>query len=114
MLSHVPAHLVPTTAHSAAVAVDLSGRLCVRQYLTLTYERITVSAAGGEVLRDLRAPAAEEEQRFEAAGVAQAARARGGGSSGVLDALEAAEAAQEEADGRRGDPPQPTDAVPTT
>jgi len=56
------------------------------------------------VLRDLRAPAAEEEQRFEAAGVAQAARARGGGSSGVLDALEAAEAAQEAADDRRGEP----------
>ena len=67
--------------------------------------RCVVAAAGGEVLRDLQAPGREEEQRFEAASVAQAARARGDGSSGVLDALEAAEAAQEAADGRRGELP---------
>ncbi len=77
--------------------------MCVQWCQPLAQRRPVVCAAGGEVLRDLRAPAAEEERRFEAAGVAQAARARGGGSSGVLDALEVAEAAQDAADGRRGE-----------
>ena len=47
------------------------------------------------MLHDLRAPTEEEEERFEAAGVAQRARAQGRDSSGVLDALEAAEAAHD-------------------
>ena len=54
------------------------------------------------MLHDLRPPDEEEEEQLEAASVAQLARAQGGGSSGVLDALEAAEAAHEAAHDSKG------------
>ena len=86
----------------------------MRQLSTVMMERPCV-AAGGEVLHNLRPPGEEEEERFKAAGVAQRARAQGGGSSGVLDALEAAEAAHEAAaDDTRGDPAHICTAEPAT